>query len=148
MMSDRDFAELELRAAICPHQIRWPKDALHWRKLHEAADEARERVTRAFAAMDEIDVKTHISRHAKNEQRQMIAAQAVADLEASRTIAMARNAVTLIMNCDDLSPEIAEATREAIKETEAGWQKAINKICERAALTKGVGMRRGATASA
>ena len=62
-----------LRAAICPHQIRWPKDALHWRKLHEAADEARERVTRAFAAMDEIDVKTHISRHAKNEQRQMIA---------------------------------------------------------------------------
>ena len=62
---------------------------------------------------------------------------------------MARNAVTLIMNRDDLSPEIAEATREAIKETEAGWQKAINKIAERPALTKGVGvMRRGATASA
>ena len=39
-----------------------------------------------------------------------------------------------------VSPEIAEArdaTLKAMKKAEAGWQKAIDKIAERASLTKG-----------
>jgi hypothetical protein len=38
-----------------------------------------------------------------------------------------------------ISPEIAqdsEATRKAMKEVERGWQRAMDKIAERAALTK------------
>jgi hypothetical protein len=45
----------------------------------------------------------------------------------------------------DVSPEIAEAraaTLKAIKEADAGWQKAIEKIAERASLTKGPDTRR------
>ena len=31
MMSDKEFAELELRATICPQQCRWPKpEYVHW----------------------------------------------------------------------------------------------------------------------
>ncbi|MGO8842731.1 MAG: hypothetical protein ACLQF1_16875 [Methyloceanibacter sp.] len=39
-----------------------------------------------------------------------------------------------------MSPEVAEAkaaTEKALKAAEAGWQQAINKIGERAGLTKG-----------
>jgi hypothetical protein len=39
-----------------------------------------------------------------------------------------------------VSPEIAQArdaTRKALKEAEHGWQRAIDKIAERANLTKG-----------
>jgi hypothetical protein len=80
MMSDKDFAELELRAAICPHQIRWPKDALHWRKLHEAADEARARVTEAYTEMDEIERNASLSSDIKYRRRCEIADQAIAKL--------------------------------------------------------------------
>jgi hypothetical protein len=40
----------------------------------------------------------------------------------------------------EVSPEIAEArdaTLKAMKEAEAGWRKAMDKIAERAGLTKG-----------
>jgi hypothetical protein len=46
---------------------------------------------------------------------------------------------------DDVSPEIAEArdaTLKAIKEAEQGWRKAMDKIAERAGLTKGPNTRR------
>jgi hypothetical protein len=41
MMSDKEFAELELRATICPGQCKWPKPTyVHWQKLHDAATPA------------------------------------------------------------------------------------------------------------
>ena len=47
MMSDKEFAELELRATICPGQCQWPTpEHIHWQKLHAAANEARERLGR------------------------------------------------------------------------------------------------------
>ena len=53
MMSDKEFAELELRATICPGQCKWPKaEYVHWQRLHEAANEARERVSKAYAGRD------------------------------------------------------------------------------------------------
>jgi len=41
-----------------------------------------------------------------------------------------------------VSTEIAEAARKGIKEAETGWRKAIDKIGERASLTKGPDRRR------
>jgi hypothetical protein len=46
---------------------------------------------------------------------------------------------------DDVSLEIAEArdaTLKAMKEAEQGWRKAIDKISERAGMTKGPDTRR------
>ena len=49
MMNDKEFSELQLRATIVPQQVRWPApDCLHWQRLHEAANEARERVSKAY----------------------------------------------------------------------------------------------------
>jgi hypothetical protein len=33
MMSDKEFAELQLRVTICPGQCEWPKpEYVHWQK--------------------------------------------------------------------------------------------------------------------
>jgi hypothetical protein len=148
-MNDREFAELQLKATICPGQFEWPKpEYTHWQKLHAAANEARQRVREAYSAMDEIDLRTDLSREDKNHERQRIAAQAIAEFEASRTLARASGAVRLLMDRDDLPPEIAEAARKAMKESEQGWERAIAKIAERSAQTKAPGgARRGALIS-
>ena len=55
-MNDKAFNELQLRMTILPHQVRWPApEHVHWQRLHEAANEARERVSKAYTQMDEID---------------------------------------------------------------------------------------------
>ena len=55
-MNDKEFSELQLRMMIVPRQVRWPApEYLHWQRLHEAADEARERVSKAYTLMAEID---------------------------------------------------------------------------------------------
>jgi hypothetical protein len=144
MMSDKKFAELELRATICPQQCRWPKDEyVHWQRLHAVPNEARERVRKAYLQMDEIDRTADLSRDGKYRQRNEIAAQAIADFEASRTLARAREAVELAVAEhraeQQVSPEIAhdsEVTLKAMKEAEHGWRRAIDKIAERASLTK------------
>jgi hypothetical protein len=66
-----------------------------------------------------------------------------------KTLARARQAVELAVAKHDIeqhvSPEIAQArdaTRKALKEAEQGWQRAIDKIAERASLTKGPDTRR------
>ena len=49
-MDDKSFEDLKLRMTIVPGQARWPApEYLHWQRLHEAADEARERVSKAYA---------------------------------------------------------------------------------------------------
>jgi hypothetical protein len=49
MMSDTEsFAELELKAMVCPAQFGWPKpECIPWQRLHDAANEARARVSKA-----------------------------------------------------------------------------------------------------
>ena len=138
-MDDKQFAELQLRAMIVPQQVRWPApDYLHWQRLHEAVNEARERVSK-YVQMDEIDCNADLSRDGKYRQRSKAAAQAIAEFEASKTLARAREAVELVVakhNAEQhVSPEIAEArdaTLKAMKEAEQGWRKAIDKIAERA----------------
>jgi hypothetical protein len=68
-MDDKQFAELQLRAMIVPGQPRWPApEHLHWQKLHEAANEAREQVSKAYVQIDEIDRNANLSRDGKCRQ--------------------------------------------------------------------------------
>jgi hypothetical protein len=144
-MNEREFAELELRATICAGQCEWPKpEYVHWQKLHEAANEARQRLSKFYMLADEIDRNADFSPDGKYRQRSKTAAQAIADFEASKTLARARQAVKLAVAKDNVeqnvSPEIAEARHaalKAMKEAEQGWQRAMDKIAERAGLTKG-----------
>jgi hypothetical protein len=134
MMSDKEFAELELRATICPAQCEWPApEYLPWQRLHDAVKEARERVSKAYMQMDEIDCKAELSREDKHHQRCEVAAQALAEFEASKTLMRAREAVGY-----DASP----AMLKALEQAEAGWKRAMDKIAERAGRTKGSDTRR------
>ena len=66
-MDDKAFDELQLRMTIVPQQARWPApDFVHWQRLHAVADEARERVSKACAQMDEIDRNPDLSREGKS----------------------------------------------------------------------------------
>jgi hypothetical protein len=149
-MNDKEFSELQLRMMIVPQQIRWPApEYLHWQRLHEAADEARERVSIAFVQMDEIDRNVDLSRDGKYRRRRETAAQAIADFEASKTLARAREAVELAVTKhqveQNVSPEKAkarDATLKAMTEAEQGWRKGIDKIAERASLSKSPSIRR------
>jgi hypothetical protein len=92
---------------------------------------------------DAIDRNAGLSRDDKYHQRSETAAQAIADFEASKTLARAREAVELAVAKhkfeQDVSPEIAqdrEAALKAMKELERAWQRAMDKIAERASLTK------------
>jgi hypothetical protein len=124
MMSDKEFTELELRATICPGQCEWPKpENIIWQKLHDVPNEARERVSKVYAQMDEIDGNADLSREDKHHRRSEVMAQALAEFEASKTLVRAREAV----RCD-ASPAILKALEQA----EAGWERAMNKIAERA----------------
>jgi hypothetical protein len=143
MMSDKDFAELELRATICPGQFGWPKpESVPWQRLHDVPNEARARVTKAYTEMDEIDRQASLSSEIKYRRRCEIADQAIADLEASKTLARAREAVELAVAKHNVEQHVRDATRQALKEAEHGWQRAIDKIAERASLTKRPDTRR------
>ena len=93
-MDDKTFEDLKLRMTIVPQQVRWPApEYLHWQRLHEAVDEARQRVSKFYTLADEIDHNADLSRDGKESQRRETAARAVADFEASRTLARAHEAV-------------------------------------------------------
>jgi hypothetical protein len=153
MMSDKEFSELQLRALIYPGQCAWPNPditfsivgdrptakGLHWQRLHEAANEARQRVSKFYMLADEIDRDADLSRDCKYRQRSEAAAQAIADFEASRTMAREREAVELAVAKNDSPDGVA---LKAMEETERGWQRAMDKIAERANLSKGPVMRR------
>jgi hypothetical protein len=82
-----------------------------------------------------------LSREGKERQRRKAAAQAIADFEASKTLARAREAVELAVAKHNIEPEARDAMRKAMKEAEQGWRRAIDKIGERA-LAKGSITRR------
>ena len=145
-MNDREFFELHLRATIVPQQVRWAAPELpHWQRLHEAANEARERVRKAYLLMDEIDRRAELSRDDKYRQRGKIAAQAIADFEESKTLARAREAVKLVVakhNVEEHVTDGGDVMLKALNEVEQGWPKAMDKIAEHASLRKGPHNRR------
>lgn len=93
-MNDEKFTELHMRATIVPQQQSWPApDYLHWKALHAAADEARQRATGAFSMMDEIDKDPDLSPEGKRRRKQQAASEAIADFQQSRSLANAKAAV-------------------------------------------------------
>jgi hypothetical protein len=149
-MNDKKFSELQLRMMIVPRQVRWPApEYLHCQRLHAAANEARERVSKAYMQMDEIDRNPDLSRDGKCRQRSKAAAQAIANCEASKTLASAHEAVERVVakhkRDQQVSPEVAkdrDATVKAMQEVEQDWPKAMDKIAKRAGLSKSPGIRR------
>ena len=124
-MNDKEFSELQLRMTIVPQQVRWPApEYLHWRRLHEVANEARERVSKFYTLADEIDRNADVSGDGKYRQRSKTAAQAIADFEASQTLARARQAVELAAAKhrveQQVSPEIAHDSEVTLKVHERG----------------------------
>jgi hypothetical protein len=96
-------------------------------------------VNRFYALADDIDRNATLSRDDKYRQRNKAADEAIADFEASKTLARAREAVRY-----DGSPD----TLKALEEAEVGWERATNKIAERAGRSKGPSMRRITPSSA
>jgi hypothetical protein len=93
-MDDNKFTELELRMQIVPQQSRWPApDYIHWQKLHAVADEARERVAQTWAAFEVIDNDPDLSPEGKARQKKKVATAAITELEQSKTLPRAREAV-------------------------------------------------------
>jgi hypothetical protein len=114
---------------------------------------SRTRVSKAFKQMDEIDNDDGLSSEDKKRERRTTAAGAVAEFDTSRGLARAHEAVSyFIASCrrneQYVSSEITEPTLKSMKEAEQGWQRAMDKIAERAAQPKAPGgPRRGALIS-
>src|SRR4029079_13013034 len=124
MMSDKEFADLTLRATICPQQCEWPKpENIVWQKLHAVPNEAHERVSKVYAQMDEIDGNADLSREDKHHRRSDVMAQTLADFESSKTLVRAREAV----RCD-ASP----ATLKALEQAATGLDREMGQSAERA----------------
>ena len=143
-MNDKEFSELHLRVTILPTQARWPAATfLHWQSLHAVADEARERVSQAYALMDAIDRNANLSRDGKYRQLSETAAKAIANFEASETLTRAREAVELVLSKHTVERRVTSeindeaAMIKAMKEAEQGWRTAINKIGARGGLRFG-----------
>lgn len=82
-MNDAEFKRVQLNALICPQQARWPRPDVdvtrngntfemrggQWSKLHAVPDEARERVSKAWAAIDEIDADRDLSSEGRARKR-------------------------------------------------------------------------------
>ena len=128
---------------IVPRQVRWPApEYVHWRRLHAVPAEARQRVSKFYMLADEIDRSPELSREGKYHQRREAAARAIADFEASKTLARAREAVEHAVAKHNIEPKTRDATLKAMKEAEQGWSRAMDKIGERASLAKGPNTRR------
>jgi hypothetical protein len=87
---------------------------------------------------------TNLSRDDKSRQRSKTAEEAIADFELSKALARAREAVELAL----VRGNAEDSAVKAMKELEQGWQRAMDKIAERAAEPKPPrGARRGALIS-
>ena len=70
---------------------------------------AGKRVSKAYMQMDEIDRNADLSRDGKYRQRSKAAAQAIADFEASKTLARAREAVELAVAKHNVEQHVSES---------------------------------------
>ena len=92
-MDDREFDVLKLKASLCPHRDKWPDKYLHWQQLGRCVDEARERVAKAWAAMDEISADRDLSSQGRDRKKKKVADETIADLQKSKTLSSAKAAV-------------------------------------------------------
>ena len=93
-MDDKKFDDLKIHMTILPEAHKWPApDYTHWERLHAVANEARSRVAKAFAALDEIDHNPDLTAEGKAKERVKLAEKAVADFHKSNALENARAAV-------------------------------------------------------
>jgi hypothetical protein len=93
-MDDKKFDDLKINMTILPEVHKWPApDYTHWQRLHAVANEARSRVAKAFAALDEIDQDAKLTTAGKEHARAKVAEKALADFRRSATLERARGAV-------------------------------------------------------
>ena len=97
--------------------------------MHAVATEVRERVSKAYAQMDEIDGISNLSREEKQHKRCEVA-DPIGEFEVSKTLVRAREAA----RCDG-----SLAMLKALEEAETAWERAMNKIAERAGRPKAPG---------
>ena len=93
-MKDSDYNELKLKVTICPEQVRWPTQFTHWERLHRVVNEARERVGKAYAPMDEVDANSDLTAEGKSKERAKLAERAAADFGKSSALSDAQTAVS------------------------------------------------------
>ena len=107
-MDDKDFQVLELKAMICPQQSRWPAPNVEvsrnandtftmrggvWPKLHAVVDEARDRMSKAWIAMDETDADKDLSNEGQVRKKKRLAVDAIGGFQKSQTL---QNAIDLV----------------------------------------------------
>lgn len=93
-MTDGEYNDLKLKVLITPEAERWPPPKYtHWERLHAVPTEARERVAKAFAAIDAVDKDANLSPAGRADQRRKIAEKALADFQKSSVLEDARRAV-------------------------------------------------------
>ena len=108
-MDDYQFELLKIKAAVCPSKDRWPSPdvqvsimgdkptisggMLHWSALHAAVDDARGRVTKAFAKMAAIDGDRNLSPAGRDLKKREVADAAIASFENAKALAGARDSV-------------------------------------------------------
>jgi hypothetical protein len=93
-MDDSAYKDLKVHMTIIPESHKWPPpDYTHWEKLHLVADEARSRVSKAFASLDEVDRNPDLTAEGKAKERVKLAERAVADFQKSNALENARAAV-------------------------------------------------------
>jgi hypothetical protein len=93
-MDDKKFDDLKIHMTILPEAHKWPTpDYTHWEKLHSVANEARSRVAKAFAALDEVDRNPDLTAEGKAKERAKLAEQAITNFHKSNTLENAREAV-------------------------------------------------------
>ena len=108
-MDDHQFELLRIKAAVCPSKDAWPSPdlqvsimgdkpkitggALHWNSLHACVDDARTKVTEAFAKMSATDEDKNLSPAGKDLKKKEIAEAAIASFEKAKSLAAARDSV-------------------------------------------------------
>jgi hypothetical protein len=97
-------------------------------------------VSKFYTLADEIDRNAGLFRDDKYHQRSKSADEAIANFEASKTPTRAREAVKLAVAKND-SPD-GVGMLKAMNQAEQGWRRAIDKIAERASMTKSPDKRR------
>jgi hypothetical protein len=94
-MDNNAFNELKLRASIISTQPGWPKpEVIHWMRLHECVEKARELVRMACAAMDAVDANPDLSPQGKARQRSKLGTEAILSFANATHLERARNAVS------------------------------------------------------
>jgi hypothetical protein len=94
-VNEIEWRELKLKFLICPQQVRWPTpnvnfgfsddkttiSGMQWEVLHNAVDELRSVVRKAWACIDEIEAERNLSAEAKRAKKARIVDQLIAELQ-------------------------------------------------------------------